>query len=67
MHKLVRAHEFFTQTFCIILCRMWSNWFEDAKKKAGEALKQTTQIMSEVRRRVSFLILVGPSGCQKEG
>lgn len=27
---------------------MWSNWLEDAKKKAGEAFKATSQIMSEV-------------------
>ena len=27
---------------------MWSNWIEDAKKKAGEAFKATSQIMSDV-------------------
>ena len=27
---------------------MWSNWLEDAKKKAGEAFKATSQIMSDV-------------------
>lgn len=28
---------------------MWSSWFEDAKKKAEEALKATSQVVSEVR------------------
>lgn len=27
---------------------MWSSWFEDAKKKAEEALKATSQVVSEV-------------------
>ena len=27
---------------------MWSSWFEEAKKKAEEALKATSQVVSEV-------------------
>ena len=27
---------------------MWSNWLEEAKKKAEEAFKATSQVVSEV-------------------
>ena len=42
--------------FCLLerinsLSRMWSNWFEEAKKKAEEALKATSQVVSEVLYR----------------
>ena len=46
--KLVRAHEFCLFRILKTTSEMWSNWFEDAKKKAEEALKQTSQIVSEV-------------------
>ena len=42
--------------FCLLerinsLSRMWSNWLEEAKKKAEEALKATSQVVSEVLYR----------------
>ena len=35
---------------------MWSNWLEEAKKKAEEAFKATSQVVSEVGSFSSLLI-----------
>lgn len=46
---------------------MWSTWFDDVKKKAGEALKVTSQAMSEVGDSSPLSHDLGSEGCQGEG
>ena len=46
---------------------MWSSWFEDAKKKAEDALKSTSQLVSEVGVVEVVGEFLGIEGCEAEG
>ena len=46
---------------------MWSTWFDDVKKKAGEALKVTSQAVSDVGDSSPLSHDLGSEGCQGEG
>ena len=46
---------------------MWSNWFEEAKKKAEEAIKATSQVVSEVLTVVEISHCLGNESSEKQG
>ena len=45
---------------------MWSSWFEEAKKKAEEAIKATSQVVSEVLTVAEISHCLGNESSEKQ-
>lgn len=56
-----------TSYFLTFFFVMWSNWFEEAKKKAEEAIKATSQVVSEVLTVVEISHCLGNESSEKQG